>query len=318
MRIAISLLLLAASTLAQAQSWPARPVVLVVAAGAGSSVDIPARLVAERLDKRIGQPMVIENRPQAGGTLAAAQVAKAAPDGHTLLWAFNGPIANAPYLYAKLPYDPQKDLVPVVQTTGQPFVLGVPASLGVGSVQELIERIRANPGKLNYSSLGNGSGTHLTMELFKSQAKLFLVHIPYNGGPPAAAAVATGEVHASFMPAALFLPHVRAGRVKLLAVSSARRFEMLPELPSIAESGVAGFDSDGWNGILAPAGTPRAIVERLNREVNEILQLPEVKSRLTASMIRVDGGSPERFAELIRSEAARWSKVIRAVGAKLD
>ncbi|MGQ0546766.1 MAG: Bug family tripartite tricarboxylate transporter substrate binding protein [Betaproteobacteria bacterium] len=317
MRLVAALFVLAAAA-AQAQSWPAKPVILMVAAAAGSSVDIPARLVAERLDKRIGQPVVVENRPQAGGTIAANQVAKAAPDGHTLLWAFNGPIANAPYLYSKLPYDPQKDLVPVVQTTGQPFVLGVPASLGVGSVKELVERIRANPGKLNYSSLGNGSGTHLTMELLKSQAKLFLVHIPYNGGPPAAAAVATGEVHASFMPMALFLPHVNAGRVKLLAVSGARRWDMLPELPTIAESGFPGFDSDGWNGILAPAGTPREIVTRLNREVNEILQLPEVKERLARSRIRIDGGSSERFAELIRRDAERWSAVIRAVGAKLD
>ena len=318
MRVFVTLFVLFAAAAAHAQSWPAKPVSLVVSAAAGSSVDIPARLVAERLKERIGQPVVVENRPQAGGTVAAAQVAKAVPDGHTLLWAFNGPIANAPYLYSKLPYDPQKELAPVVQTTGQPFVLGVPVSIGVGSVKELIELVRRNPGKFNYSSLGNGSGTHLTMELFKSQAKLFLVHIPYNGGPAAAGAVATGEVHASFMPAALFLPHVQAGRVKLLAVSSARRFELLPELPSIAEAGFSGFDSDGWNGILAPAGTPREIVLRLNREVNEILQVPEVKERLARSMIRIDGGSPERFAELIRSEAVRWSAVIRSVGVKID
>jgi tripartite-type tricarboxylate transporter receptor subunit TctC len=317
MRIIFGLLLALAGA-AHAQSWPAKPIMLVVAAAAGSSVDIPARLVAERLSQRLGQPIVIENRPQAGGTLATAQVAKAPADGHTMLWAFNGPIANAPYLYSKLPYDPQKDLAPVIQTTGQPFVLGVPASLGVGSVRELVDLVRRSPGKYNYSSLGNGSGTHLTMELLKSQAKLFLVHIPYTGGPPAAAAVATGEVHASFMPAALLLPHVTSGRVKLLAVSSARRFEMMPQLPTVAEAGFPGFDSDGWNGILVPAATPGEIVERLNREVNEILQLPEVKQRLTNSRIRIDGGSPQRFAELIRREAERWSAVIRSVGVKLD
>jgi tripartite-type tricarboxylate transporter receptor subunit TctC len=303
---------------AAAQDWPARPVRVVVAGAAGSSIDIPVRAITERLKERLGQPLVVENRPAAGGTVAADAVAKSAPDGYTLLMAFNGPLAYAPFLYARLPYDPQKDLAPVIQMGGQPFVLAVPASLGVAGLAGFLELARRQPGRLNYSSLGNGSGTHVTMELLKSRAKVFIVHIPYAGGVAAATAVATGEVQAYFAPVATVLAHVRAGRVKLIATSGEKRSPLMPELPSVAEQGFPGFDSYGWNGILAPAGTPRAVIERLNREINDALRSADVVSLLNNNQIEIAGGTPEAFGELMRRDAERWGPVIRATGVKLD
>jgi tripartite-type tricarboxylate transporter receptor subunit TctC len=309
-------LLVAVSALAQ--SWPARPVRIMVAGAAGSSLDIPVRAVAEKLKDRLGQPIVVENRVAAGGTVATDAVAKAAPDGYTFVMSFNGPLAYGPFLYSKLPYDPQKDLAAVILMGGQPFVLGVPTNLHVENLNQLIALARANPGRLNYSSLGNGSGTHITMELLKSQAKIFMLHVPYAGGVAASTAVATGDVQAHFAPISTIMPHVRAGRVKLIAMSSEKRFALLPEIPTVAEQGFPGFDSFGWNGILAPAATPREIVLRLNREINEILQLPEVKSILNNSQIEIGGGTPEEFSALIKREAERWGPIIRASGARLD
>ena len=310
------LVLLAAP--AWGQSWPAKPVRIIVAGAPGTSLDIPVRAVGEKLKERLGQPIVIENRVAAGGTVAADAVAKAPPDGYTLLMAFNGPLAYAPFLYGKLPYDPQKDLAAVIQMGGQPFVLAVPASLGIGSVRELVEMARKSPGRLNYSSLGNGSGTHITMELLKRQAGIFVVHIPYAGGVAAATAVATGEVQAHFAPVATIMPHVRAGRARLIAVSSEKRFTLLPDVPTVAEQGFPGFDSYGWNGILAPAGTPRELILRLNREINEALQSSDVRALLTNSLIEIAGGTPDEFAALIRRETERWGPVIRAAGVRLD
>jgi tripartite-type tricarboxylate transporter receptor subunit TctC len=303
---------------AAAQPWPSKPVRIMVAGAPGSSLDIPVRAVGEKLKDRLGQAIVVENRPAAGGTVATDAAAKAPPDGYTFVMSFNGPLAYGPFLYTKLPYDPQKDLAAVIQMGGQPFVLGVPASLGINGLKDLIEMARANPGRLNYSSLGSGSGTHITMELLKSQAKIFMVHIPYAGGPAAATAVATGEVQAHFAPIATIMPHVRAGRVKLIAMSSQRRFTLMPDIPTVAEQGFPGFDSYGWNGILAPAGTPRDIIVRMNREINEVLQLPDVKTLLNNQQIEIAGGTPEQFAALIKRETERWGPVIRATGAKLD
>ena len=318
MQRAAAFLLSLALAAPAAFGWPERPVRVVVAGAPGSSLDIPVRVVGERLKDRLGQPLVVENRPAGGGTLAADMVAKAPADGYTLLMAFNGPLAYAPFLYSRLSYDPLKDFAPVVWMGGQPFVLAVPQALGVSSLGEWVERARAAPGRLNYSSLGNGSGTHITMELLKTSAKIFVVHIPYNGGPAAAGAVATGEVQAHFAPIATIMPHVRAGRARLIAVSSAKRFTLLPEVPTVAEQGFPGFDSYGWNGIVAPAGTPREVIARLNREINEVLALPEVRATLSNAQIEIAGGTPEAFGALLRREHERWGPVIRATGAKLD
>jgi tripartite-type tricarboxylate transporter receptor subunit TctC len=291
---------------------------IIVAGAPGSSLDIPVRAVGEKLKDRLGQPIVVENRVAAGGTVATDAVAKAAPDGYTLVMSFNGPLAYGPFLYSKLPYDPQKDLAAVILMGGQPFVLGVPSSLGVGSLKELVEMARASPGRLNYSSLGNGSGTHITMELLKSQAQIYMLHIPYAGGVAASTAVATGDVQAHFAPISTIMPHVRAGRVKLIAMSSEKRFTLLPEIPTVAEQGFPGFDSFGWNGILAPAGTPREVIMRLNQEINQIFQLSDVRTLLGNNQIEIGGGTPEEFAALIRRETERWGPVIRATGARLD
>ena len=312
------LCMLVACGLAHGQAWPVKPVRIIVAGAPGSSLDIPVRAVGEKLKDRLGQPIVVENRVAAGGTVATDAAAKAAPDGYTFVMSFNGPLAYGPFLYSKLPYDPQRDLAAVILMGGQPFVLGVPAALGISSVQELVEMARLNPGRLNYSSLGNGSGTHITMELLKSQAKIFMVHIPYAGGVAAATAVATGEVQAHFAPIPTIMPHVRAGRVRLIAMSSEKRFALLPDIPTVAEQGFPGFDSFGWNGILAPAATPREIVVRLNREINEILQLADIRALLANNQIQAGGGTPEEFAALIKRETERWGPVIRATGARLD
>jgi tripartite-type tricarboxylate transporter receptor subunit TctC len=303
---------------AWAQSWPAKPLRIIVAGAAGSSLDIPVRVVAEKLKDRLAQPIVVENRVAAGGTVATDAVAKAAPDGYTFVMSFNGPLAYGPFLYSKLPYDPQKDLSAVILMGGQPFVLGVPANLHVENLNQLVALARANPGKLNYSSLGNGSGTHITMELLKSQAKIFMLHVPYAGGVAASTAVATGDVQAHFAPISTIMPHVRAGRVKLIAMSSEKRFALLPEIPTVAEQGFPGFDSFGWNGLLAPAGTPREVILRLNREINEVFQLSDVRTLLTNNQIDIGGGTPEEFTALIKRETERWGPVIRATGAKLD
>ena len=315
-----SLLLLVMLTCAAAhgQSWPTKPVRIIVAGAPGSSLDIPVRAVGEKLKDRLGQAIVVENRVAAGGTVATEAVAKAPPDGYTFGMSFNGPLAYGPFLYSRLPYDPQKDLAPVVLMGGQPFVLAVPATLGVSSLKELLEMARANPGRLNYSSLGNGSGTHITMELLKSQARIFMVHIPYAGGVAAATAVATGDVQAHFAPISTVMPHVRAGRARLIAMSSEKRFALMPEVPTVAEQGFPGFDSFGWNGIIAPAGTPRDVILRLNREINDVFQLGDIRTLLASSQIEVGGGTPEAFGALIKRETERWGPVIRATGAKLD
>ena len=313
--------LLAAALIASsaaAQQWPSKPVKIVVTAVVGGSLDIPARVVADRLKDRLGQPVIVENRPAAGGTLATGEVARAAPDGYTFVYSFNGPLAYAPHLYAKLPYDPLKDLAPVVRMAGEPFALGVNASLAVASTKELVEAVRKRPGKLNYASLGNGSGSHLTMELLKTEAKLYIVHIPYNGAAAAANALATGDVQAAFLPPAVLQPHVQSGRVKILAVSSIESFALLPGVPTVAESGLSGFDAFGWNGVLAPAGTPRDIVERMNREINEVLASKDVREALARSQIQPAGGTPAEFGQLIARESAKWAPIIRYTGAKLD
>lgn len=302
---------------ALADAWPARPIRFVVAAPGGSSLDVIARTVGEKLKDRLGQPVVIENVPGAAGTIASGNVARAAPDGHTLLMSYNGPLAYTQYL-TTLPYDPQKDLVPVIQTSSQPNVLVVAANLPVKTVADLISYTKARPGKLNYASVGNGSSSHLTMELFKSMAGVFAVHIPYNGAPPAALSVATGDTQMLFSVPSAVLPHLRAGKVRAIAVTSAARFSLLSELPTVAESGLPKFESLTWNGIMVPAGTPPEVIQRLNREVDAILKLQDVKTRLNNAGLEPVGGSPEQFRALIASEARKWEGIIRRTGAKLD
>jgi len=303
---------------AHPQSWPTKPLRFIMAAPAGSSIDVLGRVLAERMRESIGQSIVVENLPAAGGTVATNTVAKAPADGHTLGIAFNGPLAFAPYLYAQLPYDPLKDVQPVIVTTSQPNVLAIASSLPVRNVRELIDYAKARPGKLNYASVGNGSSSHLTMELFKSMAGVDLAHVPFNGSPPALNALANGDAHALFAVPTAITPLAQAGKVRMLAVSSAKRWPLLPELPAVTESGLAGFESFAWNGVIVPAGTPPEIVERLNRVLDAALSDASVKTRLHTAGLEPVGGSPAAFAALIRAEAQKWAPVIRRTGVRID
>jgi tripartite-type tricarboxylate transporter receptor subunit TctC len=317
-RSAVLALLLFAFGPAGAQAWPDKPLHLVVAAPAGSSIDVLARVIGDKLGNRLGQRVFVDDRPAAGGTAGTDFVAKSPPDGQALLMSFNGPLAFAPYLYAKLPYDPLRDLDPVIITSSQPNVLAVSATLPVQSVRELVAYAKAHPGKLNYASVGNGSSSHLTMELFKAAAGLQIVHVPFNGSPPAVTATAQGETQLLFAVMQPLQAQIQTGRLRALAVTTAQRFPLLPDLPTIAEAGFPGFEALAWNGVLVPAGTPRPIVARLNAEIDAILRDPGVKTTLNAQGFALVGGTPEDFARLIKSESDKWAPVIRKTGARID
>jgi len=300
-----------------AQAWPDKPIRFVMSAPAGSSIDVIGRTLADKLKDRLGQPVIVENKPAAGGTVATAEVAKAAPDGYTMVLAFNGPLSIAPLL-SPVPYDVQKDLAPVIITSSQPNVLAVTSQLPVKSVQELVAYARANPGKLNFASVGNGSSSHLNAELLKSMAGIDIVHIPFNGSPPAVTATIQNETQMIFAVMQPLQPQIQAGKLRALAVTSAKRFALLPDLPTIAESGYPGFDALAWNGVLVPAATPRAIVQRLNTELNAVLRDPDVVQKMHASGFALVGGTPEEFAALIRAESEKWAPVIRKAGVRIE
>jgi len=299
-------------------AWPTKPVRIVVPAPAGSSLDIIARLLGDKLKERWGQPVVVDNRPGAGGMLGTDLAAKAAPDGHTMTLSFNGPIAFAPYLYSKVPYDAARDLVPVVMTTSQPNVLAVNANLPVKNLAEFIAWAKAKNGAMNYSSLGNGSSAHLTMALFLAEIGAKATHIPYNGSPPAALAVAQGDADAAFMVAPALMAHVRNQKLRLLAVSSAQHPESLKDLPTLASAGLKNVDSLAWNGLFVPTGTPEAVVQKLNADVNAVLADPATKAALDQQGLTPVGGSAADFRKLVESDSKRWGDVIRRIGVKLD
>jgi len=302
---------------AGAQTWPERPIRFLMSAPAGSSIDVLGRAIADKLKDRLGQPVVVENKPAAGGTVATAEVAHSAPDGYTMVLAFNGPLSFAPFLQ-KLPYDVGKDLAPVIITSSQPNVLAVNATLPVRSVAELVTYAKANPGKLNYASVGNGSSSHLNMELFKSVAGFDAVHVPFNGSPPAVKSTMQNETQMIFAVMQPLQAQIEAGTLRALAVTTARRFPLLPDLPSIAESGYPGFEALAWNGVLVAAGTPRTIIVRLNTEMNAILKEPEMQKKMQGFGFDLVGGTPEEFGALISGEAAKWAPVIKKVGLKVD
>ncbi|MFA9439909.1 Bug family tripartite tricarboxylate transporter substrate binding protein [Uliginosibacterium sp. sgz301328] len=302
---------------AHAQNWPSQPVRIVVPTPAGSSVDIVARVIGDRLKDSLGQPVVVENRAGAGGTIGADVVAKAR-DGHTLLLGYNGPLTVAPSLFPKLPYDPAKDLQPVILAATQPNVLAVRSDLGVSNLKQLIAYVKARPGKLDYASVGNGSLSHLSMEMLKMEAGLYMLHVPFNGGPPAAQALAAGEVQMGFAALSNVQPLVKSGKVKLIAVSNGKRSVALPDVPTVAEQGFPGFDATTWNGFLAPASMPKDVVTRLNRAINQILAQPDVRNKLLAAGAEPAGGSPEEFAALMKAEFTHWPPVVKRSGAKVD
>lgn len=303
---------------ATAQSWPAKPIRLVLTAPPGSSIDVLGRLIAGELRARLGQPVVPDNRPQGGGTVGTDTVAKAERDGYTIGLSFTGPLALAPLLYARLPYDPARDLAPIVLVGSAPNLLAVNSALPVRSAREFIDYVRQRPGQLNYASVGNGSSSHLAMEMLKAQAGLYLVHIPYNGAPPAVQATAAGDVQAIMSNPTSLMPLIRAGRVRPLAVTSAQRWPGMKELPTIAELGYPGCEAVAWNGFVAPAGAPREVIERLNREINAILQAPDVRQRVEAAGWDPVGGTPEQFAAYLKAERTRWAPIVKRAGARVD
>ena len=314
--LAFAIFAAAFGTLGHAQAWPDKPIRFVVAAGPGSSLDTLARVIGDKLKDRLGQPIVVENKPAAGGTVATAEVAKAAPDGYTMLLGFNGPLAFGPLLQ-KLSYDVQKDLAPVIITTSQPNVLAVNAALPVKSLAELVAYAKANPGKLNYASVGNGSSSHLNMELLKSIAGFDALHVPFNGSPPAVTATVQGETQMMFAVMQPLQPQIQAGKLRALAVTTAKRFPLLPELPAIAET-YPGSEALAWNGIMVPAGTPKPVIAKLNAEINAILKQPDVVQKMNAQGFDLIGGAPEDLGNLIRRETDTWAPVIRKLGLKVD
>jgi tripartite-type tricarboxylate transporter receptor subunit TctC len=309
---------LAAAPMAGAQTYPAKTIRIVVPFPPGGATDILARAVAQKLTDAWGQAVVVDNRPGAGGNIGSELVAKAAPDGYTLEMGTVGTHAINASLYAKMPYDHVKDFAPVILVAGVPNVLVVNPSLPVSSVQELIAYAKANPGKLNFASSGNGTSIHLAGELFKVMAGVQMTHIPYKGSAPALQDLIGGQVQLMFDNLPPSLPHIKAGKLRALAVTSATRSSALPDTPTIAESGLPGFEASSWFGVLAPAGTPPAIIARLNAEIGAWLASAEAKEKMLALGANIGGGSPEDFARHIAAETAKWQKVVKASGAKVD
>jgi len=307
------------SAQAQAPSWPSQPVKIVVPTGPGSSLDLIVRLMSDKLAARWGQPVVVDNKPGAGGMLGLDIAAKAS-DGHTLAIGFNGPLAYAPFLYPKVPYDPVHDLKPIVMTTSQANVLAVNAEkVPARTLAEFIAWAKAQGGKLNYSSLGQGSSAHLTMELFLSEVGAQGVHVPFNGSPPAALAVAQGTADATWMVAPALLPHVQSGKVRLLAISARAKPEGLRELPAMAEAGFPKVEALAWNGLVGPTNLSDAAVARVNADVNELLAKDSaVREGLARSGLSVVGGSPAEFGRFMAADVARWAPVITRLGIKLQ
>lgn len=307
-----------ATATSQAQTYPTRAITLIVPFPAGGTTDILGRFVGQALSAAWNQPVVVENRGGAGGNIGAAAVAKAAPDGYTLLVGTVGTHAINASLYAKMPYDTLKDFAPVTQIASVPNMLVVTPSLPVGSVTELIAYAKANPGKLNMASSGNGTSIHLSGELFKVMTGVDMVHVPYKGSAPALNDLMAGQVQLMFdnMPSAL--PQVKGGTLKALAVTTATRSPAMPDLPTVAEAGVPGFEASSWFGVFAPAGTPKEIVAKLQTEIARILKSPEMTERLAQQGAVAVGNTPDEFGAYVQSELVKWAGVVKASGARVD
>jgi tripartite-type tricarboxylate transporter receptor subunit TctC len=303
---------------ASAETFPAKPVTIVVPFPAGGALDTVARSLAEEMRKTLDQPIIVENKAGAGGTVGSALVARAAPDGYTILLGSVATHAIAAGLYSKLPYDPIKDFSPITQLTGAPLVLAVPEQLKVSSVEELIAAAKKQPGTFNYASTGNGTAVHLAGELFKDAAGIKVEHIPYKGGPQATTAMLAGDVAFMIGNTQLVLPFIRSGKMRGLAVTGKKRLDALPELRTLEESGVSGVDITTWFGFFAPAGTPRNVINRLNSEAVKALSTDAVKRQLTALGDHPVGTSVDDFSAFVRSEHQRWVSVTNAAGIRLD
>jgi tripartite-type tricarboxylate transporter receptor subunit TctC len=302
---------------AGAQDWPARSVRIVVPFGPGSTPDLIMRVIADHLQQQLKQTFVVENKPGASGMLGTDAVAKAAPDGHTIGISIGGPLAINPLLFAKMPYDPGKDVAPVTTLVSLPSALAVNAGLGVNSVADLVALLKQSPGKYNFGSIGVGSLSHLAMEAVALKSETKIVHVPYAGSPAAMTALVRGDVQMACLPAISVKPHADSGAVKMLAVSTPKRSPFLPAVPTLKESGID-VEADAWNGLIAPAGTPEPVIAAINRAVVEALKSPAVREKLAAQMMEPVGDSPEAFRARINAEVTRWAPVINAANIKIN
>ena len=313
-----AVVLAATATAAVAQTFPSKPIRLIVPYAAGGGTDISARAIAEQMSKSMGQPVVIDNRPGAGTLLGTAIVAKAAPDGYTLVY---GSVTHtiAPALYKdKMPFDAVKDFTPIAQIASFPFVILASPSSGLSSVKELVAQARQKPGKLNYASVGNGTGTNLSGEMLKMLTRSHIVHIPYNGSAPAISALLGGQVDFAITDTPPAIAHIKSGSLRALAVTTPKRASSLPDVPTLAESGVTGFEFTSWWGVFGPASMPRDVTMKLSQELAKALQHPEVRARLATFSAEPVGDSPDEFAATVKTEVAKFDKIVKAANIKLD
>ena len=301
----------------RAGNFPAKPVRIVIGLAPGGATDIVARALAQKLTESLGQPVIVDNRAGAAGSIAAALVAKSPADGYTLLIVSSSYAIN-PGLYSDLPFDPVRDLAPIMLIAEAPFLLVVNPALPAGTVKELIALAKAQPGSLNYSSGGNGTSGHLAGELFKSLAGVTMTHVPYKGAGPATVDVIAGQIQMTFASMVSALPHVKAGRLRALGVTSEKRSSALPQLPTISEAGVKGYHTGSWYGALAPAGTPADIVGKLNAEFARVMKQPEMKARMAGEGAEPIAGTPAQFASYLEGEIRKWGKIIRESGLRGD
>ena len=317
MKLLLAFLLTLGAWTAHAQEYPNKSVRIVLPFSAGGSSDPVARLIARHLTTALGQPFVVENRPGAGGNIGSDLVAKSAPDGYTLLFTA-GSFAVNPSLYSKLPFDPVKDFEPVVHVATLSGILVAHPSVPAANVKELVALSRTKPGGVTYASAGSGTVPHLAGELFRAASKAEMTHVPYKGSAPALTDLIGGQVQVMFANMPGTLQHVKAGRLKVLAVTGAKRSELVPDVPTIAESGLEGYDAPNWYGVFAPAGTPAAIVNRLNAEINKAMATPEFLDHMKLEGAEAIGGSPAQFRTFYRGEIERWAPVVKSAGVKAD
>jgi tripartite-type tricarboxylate transporter receptor subunit TctC len=302
---------------AAAQDWPTRSIRLVVPFGPGSTPDMVARLIADHLQQKHGTPFVIENKPGASGNTGTDAVAKAEPDGLTIGVSIGGPLAINPLLFSKMPYDPGKDLALITMLATQPSALAVHSSLKVGSVGELVDLLKREPGRYNFGSIGNGSLSHLAMEAIALKSGTKLVHVPYASSPQAMTALLRADVHMACLPSIAVTPHVATGNVRILAISTAARSALLPGIPTLKESGID-VEADAWMGLIAPAGTPAPLIAKIQREVVETITLPAMRDKLATQLMEPIGNTPAQFRARIEADVARWTPVIRAANIKIN
>ena len=316
-RRVFAIFLLASSAIASGQAFPSKPIKIVVPFPAGGTVDFFARVVSTKLTESLGQPVLVENRAGAGGNIAVEAVAKSAPDGYTLLMGSEIVAINTS-LYNKLAYDPIKDLAPITLVGTVPNILIVHPSLPVNSVKDLIALAAKSPGKISFASTGQGTSSHLSSELFKLMTNVDMLHVPYKGGPPAVADLIGGQVNVMFINMPTGITHVRTGKARILAVSSMRRVAQLPDVPTVDQAGVKGYETSAWSGLYAPTGTPPEVIAKINAEVVKILKIPAVREQLAGQGAEAVGDTPEEFLRFTKEEIAKWAKIIKISGAKVE